>query len=74
MAHVQCCQLWHSSHCTQLSTYSGRSFSFFSWKFSSFTARWAMSERTRSALAFDLRSEKQRLHSLTPPSSPDSSQ
>mmetsp|Transcript_27548 Transcript_27548/g.69734 ORF Transcript_27548/g.69734 Transcript_27548/m.69734 type:complete len:213 (-) Transcript_27548:2346-2984(-) len=31
-AHVQCSHAWHSSHCTQLSTYSGRSFSFFSTK------------------------------------------
>ena len=30
--HVQCIHEWHSSHCTQLSTYSGRSFSFFSIK------------------------------------------
>ena len=29
-AHVQWSHEWHSSHCTQLSTNSGRSFSFFS--------------------------------------------
>mmetsp|Transcript_24735 Transcript_24735/g.73415 ORF Transcript_24735/g.73415 Transcript_24735/m.73415 type:complete len:246 (-) Transcript_24735:349-1086(-) len=74
MAHVQCSQLWHSSHCTQLSTYSGRSFSFFSRKLSILTLRCAISESTRSAVEVALRSLKHRLHSLTPPSSPDSSQ
>ena len=74
-AHVQWSHEWHSSHCTQLSTNSGRSFSFFSMKRSNLPARpWVRSASSRSGWCDARMSAWQRLHSLMPPSSPLSSQ
>mmetsp|Transcript_13457 Transcript_13457/g.35050 ORF Transcript_13457/g.35050 Transcript_13457/m.35050 type:complete len:222 (+) Transcript_13457:1296-1961(+) len=64
-AHTQWCQPWHSSHCTQLSTNSGRSFSLRSMKKDRSTGRPTRSCIAPAGSAWLRISAKHRLHSLT---------